>query len=96
MTLIKGDLTKDKRISRNLSAALFSSLMMFVGNGTLAAEISCTREGDGVCTIAALQGEIVEGDYQKFVTFYRQHHPALFVDEAIKIGRLFRRYLIQA
>ena len=46
------------------------------------------------------------GDDEKFLRFYRQHHPFLrsfllvsqggSVDAAISIGRLFRKYLIEA
>lgn len=58
------------------------------------------------CRIGYIQGEIVSGDYAKFLAFYEQNHPFLEqvsldfpggdVGEAIKIGRLFRKYLITA
>lgn len=58
------------------------------------------------CQIGALRGEITKGDYSRVLDFYRLHHPFLRkflldspggnVREAIKIGRLFRKYLIGA
>jgi hypothetical protein len=61
---------------------------------------------DVTCRYAFLDGEIVGGDYEKVLAFYRQHHPFLQnltlrspggdVDTAIKIGRLLREYLILA
>jgi hypothetical protein len=53
-----------------------------------------------------LSGTIVKGDDEKLVRFYRANHPFLEnfllispggnVDAAINIGRLFRKYLIEA
>lgn len=58
------------------------------------------------CRIGFISGEITKGDYDKVVAFYRMHHPFLVtfmlhspggsVDEAIKIGRLFRKYSLTA
>ena len=77
-----------------------------------AAEISCLSYVDkgstekAPCEAGIIRGEIVEGDYDKFVTFYSQSHPHLGtmhlqspggdVIEAIKIGRLLRKYFITA
>src|SRR5260370_38307902 len=51
-----------------------------------------------------LNGQISKGDYDKVVMFIRANHPFVRhfnlvspggnVDEALKIGRLFRKYLI--
>jgi hypothetical protein len=49
-----------------------------------------------------LSGDIVKGDYEKVATFFDVHRPKMFalnsnggdVDEALKIGRLFRKFLI--
>jgi hypothetical protein len=76
------------------------------------AEISCqlyTYEGNQTkkfCDSAIIKGEIVEGDYQRFVAFYRENHPFLAsvflhspggdVYQAIEIGRLLRSYSIKA
>jgi len=59
---------------------------------------------DVTCFSGLLQGQISKGDYEKVVTFLKAHHPFLGtfglvsrggdVDEALKIGRLFRKYLI--
>jgi hypothetical protein len=61
---------------------------------------------EATCFEALLTGQIVDGDYSKLVTFYRAYHPFLTqfrlnspggdVDEAIKIGKLFRKNLIIA
>jgi hypothetical protein len=49
-----------------------------------------------------LSGDIVKGDYERVATFLDAHRPKMFalnshggdVDEALKIGRLFRKFLI--
>jgi len=56
------------------------------------------------CLRGFLSGEIFKGDYDKVVAFLKAHHPFLdsFIlnspggdaDEGIRIGRLFRKYLI--
>jgi hypothetical protein len=58
------------------------------------------------CYVGILTGPIVRGDYEKVLRLYRANHPFLNtfllvspggdVDAALKIGRLFRRYLITA
>jgi hypothetical protein len=55
------------------------------------------------CLWGFLNGQISKGDYDKVVAFLRAHHPFIAnfslaspggdVDEALKIGRIFRRYL---
>lgn len=60
----------------------------------------------GACWEGYLEGPIVPGDYEKVRNFMRTHHKTLGsfslnspggnVLEALKIGRLFRRYLISA
>jgi len=52
-----------------------------------------------------LRGEISKGDYDHVVAFLRAHHPFLQrfylnspggdADEALRIGRIFRKYLLQ-
>jgi hypothetical protein len=56
------------------------------------------------CFGGFLRGQISKGDYEKVATFLKAHHPFVAnfnlaspggdVDEALKIGRLFRKYLI--
>ena len=56
------------------------------------------------CLSGFLSGQIVKGDYDKVAAFLRAHHPFLVsftlnspggdADEAMRIGRLFRKYLI--
>jgi hypothetical protein len=56
------------------------------------------------CLGGFLRGEISKGDYEKVTAFLSTHHPFVSffnlispggdVDEALKIGRLFRQYLI--
>ena len=58
------------------------------------------------CFYGLIRGVIVRGDYEKVLGFYRSNHPSLFgfllissggdVEDAIKIGRLLRKYLIMA
>lgn len=58
------------------------------------------------CSIAYIKGPITSGDFEKFVSFYRAQHPFVStvllqspggsVSEAMKIGRLLRRYLVEA
>src|SRR5262245_58347390 len=61
------------------------------------------RLSANACTTALLRGTIEKGDYERYRSFYRLHHRALQdlyllspggdAEEAIKIGRLVRRYL---
>jgi hypothetical protein len=56
------------------------------------------------CSGGFLRGPILKGDYDKVATFLKAHHPFVSnfklaspggdVGEALKIGRLFRKYLI--
>lgn len=58
------------------------------------------------CGKALLRGTIEKGDYERFLAFYKQHHhllgylkllsPGGDAEEAMKIGRLVRKYLITA
>jgi hypothetical protein len=58
------------------------------------------------CMTGVLRGAIVQGDDEKLVRFYRENHPFLgdfllispggSVDAALNIGRVFRKYLIEA
>jgi hypothetical protein len=58
------------------------------------------------CVTGVLSGTIVQGDEEKLLRFYRANHPFLAsfllispggnVHAAINIGRLFRKYLIEA
>lgn len=57
------------------------------------------------CYVGLIQGRLEEGDYSKVLSLYRKHHPYLSsfnlhspggdAYEALKIGRLFREYLIE-
>lgn len=67
---------------------------------------SGVRPTENTCSSGFLYGPIRQGDYEKVRAFFRQYHPFLGsfdlaspggdVVEAIKIGRLFRKYLIHA
>ena len=67
---------------------------------------SGVRPTKSTCALGFIYGPITPGDYDKVRAFYRQNHPFLYgfslasiggnVMEAIKIGRFFREYLIQA
>jgi hypothetical protein len=64
------------------------------------------RPANEMCSYGYLHGTIEIGDYDKVETFYRTNHRVMFglaiqspggnVAEAIKIGRLLRKYLIRA
>jgi hypothetical protein len=67
---------------------------------------SGVRPTGSTCASGLLSGPIEEGDYEKVRALYRQNHPFLGsftlaspggnVMEALKIGQLFRKYLIIA
>jgi hypothetical protein len=67
---------------------------------------SGARPTKSTCADGLISGPIKRGDYEKVLALYRQNHPFLAaftlsspggdVGEAIKIGRLFRKYLITA
>src|ERR1700730_12313618 len=67
---------------------------------------SGVRPTPDTCKFAFIHGNIIKGDYEKFLVLYRKNHPFLDqvsldsqggdADEAIRIGRLCRRYLIMA
>lgn len=60
----------------------------------------------GMCAAGYIVGEIQTGDFEKVRELYSDNHPFLWmfqlnspggeVEEAIKIGRLFRKYLLEA
>jgi hypothetical protein len=60
----------------------------------------------GTCSIGLISGTIVRGDFERALIFYRKNHPFLNmfqlvspggdVEDAIKIGRFLRRYLVNA
>ena len=61
------------------------------------------RRDLGTCSCnGLLSGDIVKGDYERVATFLDAHRPKMFalnsnggdVDEALKIGRLFRKFLV--
>jgi hypothetical protein len=94
----------------NCGAIIWVVVVAFLlfGNQTHAAEVGCdfTIRSDDPTTCGAgyILGPIVHGDYEKVVALYRQSFGNLFsfvlissggdVAEAIKIGRLFRQYLM--
>jgi hypothetical protein len=67
---------------------------------------SGARPTQDTCVNGLIYGSIEQGDYEKVRVFYRQNHPFLSaftlaspggnVAEALKIGQLFRKYLITA
>lgn len=67
---------------------------------------SGARPNKDSCLIGAIRGEMTNGDYNRMVAFYRKHHPFMRrvllnspggnVGEAIRIGKLLRKYLITA
>jgi len=64
------------------------------------------RPSAGLCRRGFIRGSIARGDYDKVREFYARHHPYLTtfflvssggdLEEALKIGLLFRKYLIEA
>lgn len=62
------------------------------------------RPSAGTCATGLLVGTIVKGDYEKAVSLLRKSHPFLgqfklissggSVEEAVSIGRIFRKYMI--
>src|SRR5271167_2215859 len=79
-------------------------ILCWISIPSYAAEISC---GGGVspnCFRGYLNGQIRKGDYEEIAALLKDNHPRLGefdlnspggdIDEAIKIGRLFRKYLI--
>lgn len=62
------------------------------------------RPSASTCMVALLQGTIEKGDYERYRVFYRQQHrglqslylasPGGDAEEAMKIGRLVRKYLL--
>jgi hypothetical protein len=58
------------------------------------------------CLEGLLRGAIIKGDYEKIFSLFRSSHPLLWrfslispgisVEEAMRIGRLFRKYMITA
>jgi hypothetical protein len=67
---------------------------------------SGSRPTADTCRYGLIRGELSKGDYDQVVNFYRQNHPFLEevllaspggdADEAMQIGKLFRKYLITA
>src|SRR5258708_31112436 len=79
-------------------------ILSFISVPSRAAEVSCLSYYLNRCLTGTLSGPISKGDYDKVVTLLRANHPFLSdfvlvslggdVDEALKIGRLFRKYLV--
>src|SRR5262245_5861101 len=79
------------------------AIAFLLSTSAQAAEVSCLSEpmSKEDCSSGMIRGEIVKGDYSKVerligpstYTFYLISSGG-DVDEAMKIGRLFRRYLI--
>jgi hypothetical protein len=76
-----------------------------VSSAGVAAQVKCRLLNvDGACIEATLRGQIVRGDYEKVVeaiskswpglTMLELHSPGGSAMEALKIGRLVRKYLI--
>ena len=80
----------------------------FYGGANYGDEAARKRFGfvpvEGLCISGYLHGNIAKGDFDKVLAFFRQNYPMLAyvilwspggdVDEAIKIGRLLRKYLV--
>jgi hypothetical protein len=90
---------------RTVFVCVFGSLLL--AKAVPAAEVTCLQSySNGACFNALLSGQITKGDFKKVAAIYARNHPYLGhftllsiggdVEEAIKIGRLFRRYLILA
>lgn len=85
-----------------MKCILFAAIAAFVLTSSVnAAEISCHRGLRPLCDSGLLRNKIAKGDYEKVEslissstsTFYLVS-PGGDVDEALKIGRLFRKHLI--
>ncbi len=96
---------------RTLLRWLLLGLLTVLAVPSRGAEIGCLIDfeaysGKRICQTGYLKGEIVKGDYNRLKSFYRDNYPGPFdfalqspggdVEEAIKIGRLFRKYSITA
>src|SRR5215208_1312859 len=67
---------------------------------------SGAQPAPNTCKSGFILGDIVKGDYEKFLAFYRNSHPFLGwisldsrggdAEEAMRIGRLLRKYLTYA
>lgn len=74
------------------------------GNELLLAQRLWSSVRPGMCWWGHVSGVVRKGDYEKVRAFYAANHPILNlfsisspggdVDEALKIGRLFRKYLV--
>jgi hypothetical protein len=92
----------EKRIFLLLAFGLF---LLGGSKISAAAEITCLHKPGLRCSIALLKGKITHGDFQPIYRFLAINNPELGtvylnsgggdVDEALKIGRLFRKYLIE-
>jgi hypothetical protein len=89
-------------MSRRTIVACFVCIMIWwISSFSHAAEISCDENN---CSLGILRGPISKGDYEKVATLLRTNYlvlrmfslasPGGDVNEALKIGRLFRKYLI--
>lgn len=92
-------------MSRRMIARLAYAMFCWITVPAHAAQILCAPGSfHQFCPSGVLTGPIVKGDYERVVTLLRANHPNLVqfylispggdVDEALKIGRLFRKYLI--
>ena len=89
-----------------MKSILLAALAVLMLTGSVhAAEISCSRQAPPRwCDAALLRGKIVKGDYERvrfmiidqLATSFILVSPGGDVDEALKIGRLFRKHLIRA
>jgi hypothetical protein len=88
---------------------ILAFVLLLIAAPCRGAEISCayySPQHQDRCEAGFLKGEIVKGDYERLSSFYRYNHPFLSrfalqspggdVEEAIKIGRLFRKYSLGA
>lgn len=96
-------------MSARLIAFFISVTFYCVPITAYAAEVSCLSFADppkATCELALLNGEIRVGDYEKVRAFVSANSSTLMnfglnspggsVEEALKIGRFFRKYLLEA
>jgi hypothetical protein len=95
-------------LSSNLAGAAQITCIWHYGDGGKGAESEVWPPGfrpkPEACRKARIMGNIENGDYQRYLAFYRLHHPVLTnlqivspggdAEEAMKIGRLVRKYLL--
>jgi hypothetical protein len=98
------EMTRYMQMMRRTIVLFICMILCGVSVPSHAAEISCAAASSNGCYIGFLRGKISKGDYEKIATLLRANYssigtfglvsPGGDVDEALKIGRLFRKYLL--